>query len=251
MITAYYRPNTLEDALILLAQPEAIPLGGGTWINSPALKARDVAVVDLQSLELTHIRKHGHNLEIDACVTLQHLLENPHIPAALGQSIKPEAPLNLRNSGTVAGALVTCDGHSTFAAMMLALDAKITVAGGPGSVISLGLGEFLPLRQLPGKLITRITIPLNVKTAFAQVARTPADKPIVCAALAQWSSGRTRLALGGCGPGPILAMDGTEPDGLDSAARNAFHESADDLASAEYRMDVAATLAGRCLIALR
>jgi CO/xanthine dehydrogenase FAD-binding subunit len=42
-------------------------------------------------------------------------------------------------------------------------------------------------------------------------------------------------------------MDGTETDGLDSAARNAYHEAQDDFASADYRADVAATLAKRCL----
>jgi CO/xanthine dehydrogenase FAD-binding subunit len=107
--------------------------------------------------------------------------------------------------------------------------------------------------NLQGKLITAITIPLNVKLAFESVARTPADKPIVCAALASWPSGRTRLALGGYSKAPLLAMDGTESDGLDTstgsvqaAARNAFHEATDEWASAEYRMDVAATLAKRC-----
>ncbi len=82
------------------------------------------------------------------------------------------------------------------------------------------------------------------------VARTPADKPIVCAALAQWTSGRTRLALGGYGKAPTLAMDGTESDGIDSAAQNAFHEASDEWASAEYRMDVAITLSKRCLEAV-
>src|ERR1051325_10850847 len=116
-------------------------------------------------------------------------------------------------------------------------------------VISLGLGEFLPLRldQIRGKLITSISAPLNVKLAFDYVSRTPADKPIVCVVLAQWNSGRTRQVLGGYGKSPMLAMDGTEAEGVEAAARNAFHEATDDYGSAEYRMDVAATLSKRCL----
>jgi len=47
-----------------------------------------------------------------------------------------------------------------------------------------------------------------------------------------------------------LAMDGTEPDGIELAARNAFYESGDEWASAEYRISVAATLSRRCLEAL-
>jgi CO/xanthine dehydrogenase FAD-binding subunit len=119
-------------------------------------------------------------------------------------------------------------------------------------VTTLGIGEFLPLRseKIQGKLITTISVPLNVKLAFEYVSRTPADKPIVCAALVQWNSGRTRLVLGGYGKSPILAMDGTEAEGLETAGRNAFYEANDEWASAEYRMDVAGTLAKRCLESL-
>jgi CO/xanthine dehydrogenase FAD-binding subunit len=45
----------------------------------------------------------------------------------------------------------------------------------------------------------------------------------------------------------MLAMDGTDSDDLATAAKNAYHEATDEYASAEYRMDVAATLAKRCL----
>ena len=246
MITNYFRPQTLDEALKLLAQPDTRPLGGGTWLNQP--HDEKIAVVDLQALGLNKIHKVGNNLEIDACVTLQQLLESTHCPAALIQAIRLESAINIRNAATVAGALVTCDGRSTFATAMLALDAKLTVTSDQSSVIS-GLGEFLPLR--PQGLITKITIPLNAKLAFESVARSPMDQPIVCAAVAQWAAGRTRLALGGYGKSPLLAMDGTEPEGIDSAAKNAFHEARDECASAEYRMDVAATLAKRCLDAVK
>jgi len=121
------------------------------------------------------------------------------------------------------------------------------------------IGDFLPLRST--NLITKIIVPTNIKLAFEYVSRTPADKPIVCAALAQWNSGRTRLVLGGYGKSPMLAMDGdlppspsgrgTEGEGLIAAAQNVYHEATDEWASAEYRMDVASTLAKRCLESLK
>jgi CO/xanthine dehydrogenase FAD-binding subunit len=252
MITVYHRPKTLDEALTLLTQPNAVPLGGGTLLAQPA--ADPVEAVDLQALGLNSVKKQGNNLEIGATVTLQQLLESGDCPEALRSALKFEAPLNLRNAATVAGTLVTCDGRSTFAATLLALDAKLTtIANRQSSIVN--LGDFLPLR--PRGLITTLTLPLNVKLAFDSVSRTPADKPIVCAALAQWNSGRTRLALGGYGRSPLLAMDGTEAEGADAvlrsaqaAARNAFHEAQDEWASAEYRMEAAATLAKRCLESL-
>jgi probable selenate reductase FAD-binding subunit len=247
MITNYHRPQTLEEALSLLKQPATLPLGGGTVLNSPTYKNQDIAVVDLQLLDMNHIHKKGHSLEIGATVTLQQLLDNAHTPAALQQAIRQEATLNIRNAATIAGALAACDGRSAFATMMLAFDAKLTVVSDQTSAFN--LAEYWALH--PKGLIIQIDIPLNVKSAYEQVARTPADLLIVAAGLAQWASGRTRLALGGYGKTPMLAMDGTEADGLESAAKNTFHEAADQWASAEYRIDVAATLAKRCLEAAK
>jgi CO/xanthine dehydrogenase FAD-binding subunit len=246
MITTYHRPKTLDEALTLLTQPNRIPLGGGTLLSKPTTDS--VEVVDLQSLSLDSIQKNGNNLELGATVTLQQLLESELCPAALNSVLKLEAPLNIRNAATVAGTLVAADGRSTFAGMLLALDAKLDIRSAKDESRVSNIGEFLPLR--PRGLITSITFPLNVKLAFEYVSRTPADKPIVYAALAQWNSGRTRLALGGYGKNPLLAVDGTEAEGIETAARNAFHEANDEWASAEYRMDVAATLAKRCLGAI-
>lgn len=246
MITNYHRPRTIEEALTLISQPNTLPLGGGTLLSHTV--SESVSVVDLQALDLNHILKKGNNLEMGATVTLQQLLESEHCPGTLKTAIKLEAPLNLRNSATVAGTLVSCDGRSTFACALLALDAKIDIRSSNADPRALNIGEFLPLR--PRGLITQITIPLNVSFTFDTVARTPSDKPIVCTALAQWSKGRTRLAIGGWGRSPTLAMDGTESDGLETAARNACYESTDEWASAEYRMDVAARLAKRCFVAI-
>jgi CO/xanthine dehydrogenase FAD-binding subunit len=253
MITEYHRPSTLEEALKLLSQPNIRPLGGGTVLTQKSDES--FAVVDLQSLDLDKLRKSGDKLEIGACATLSRLLENPHISPALAGTLRLEASLNLRNAGTVAGTLVACDGRSPFATAMLALDAIMILA--PNNE-KLTLGNFLPLRAgvdehgspLQGKLITKIEIPLNAKLAFETVARTPSDRPIVCVALARWPSGRTRLALGGYGKSPILALDGNEPGGVENAASNAYVEAADEWASAEYRSEIAAVLAKRCREAL-
>ncbi len=89
MITTYHRPQTLDEALTLLTQPNRIPLGGGTLLShassllSASPTADSVEVVDLQSLSLDSIKKNGNNLELGATVTLQHLLESDLCPEAL------------------------------------------------------------------------------------------------------------------------------------------------------------------------
>ena len=252
MITAYHRPQTLDEALTLLTQPNRTPLGGGTLLSRSSTAS--IEAVDLQGVGLNVVKKRGNNLEVGATVTLQQLLESEDCPQSLKSALKLEAPLNIRNAATVAGTLIACDGRSTFVSVLLALDTKLELRKLEDSKVetrTANIGEFLPLRDLQGWLITSITIPLNVKLAFDYVSRTPADRPIVCVALVQWNSGRTRLALGGYEGSPLLAMDGTEADGAGAAARNAFHEAADEYGSAEYRMDVAATLANRCLESIK
>src|SRR5690348_6809949 len=98
MITVYHRPQTLDEALTLLSQPGPEP----------------IQAVDLQSLGLNTINKKGGELAIGATATLQALLESKDCPQALKTAIKFEAPLNLRNSATVAGTAVSSDGRSTF-----------------------------------------------------------------------------------------------------------------------------------------
>jgi CO/xanthine dehydrogenase FAD-binding subunit len=196
MITNYHRPQTLEQGMALISRtkPRTLPLGGGTSLSHR--QPESVEVVDLQALGLNQINKTGNNLEIGATATIQQLIEYDGLPAALLPALKLEAPLNIRNAASIAGTLVTSDGRSTLATIMMALDAKLIIQP---DAQELSVGSLLPLRTslLQGKLITTIIIPVNVKVAFDYISRTPSDKPIVCATLVRWSSGRTRLSLGG------------------------------------------------------
>ena len=243
MIIEYHRPATLEAALKLLRrkQPETRPLGGGTLLSAPSTES--VAVVDLQALKLNKTSLRGKSLHIGATATLQALLDTEGVQPALAAAMRHEASYNLRQAATIAGSLVGADGRSPFATAMLALDAQLTLQ--PKDEV-IGYGELLALRaeKLRGKLITKITISLQTKVSYEYVARTPADLPIICIALATWPSGRTRLALGGFGDAPALALDGRDNSGLAEALENALGEAGDEWGTAEYRIE-----AGKALLA--
>jgi CO/xanthine dehydrogenase FAD-binding subunit len=249
MIIEYHRPKTLDEAIKLLERetPVTVPMGGGTVLNAPSDDM--FAVVDLQDVCPGEINQAGSTLKVDSGATLQSLLDFSELPAALGKAIKHEATHNLRQSGTVAGALVSGGGRSPFLTAMLALDAQLFWQ--PGGVKQ-ALGEFVPLRDdmRPGLVITEVQFSLQTRLSYEYVARSPADKPVVCVAVARWPSGRTRIVLGGYGDAPITAMDGEELDGAGEVVEYAFMTAQDQWASAEYRMDAAKTLVGRCLKAL-
>lgn len=248
MIVEYHRPESVDEALNLIARdiPVTLPMGGGTVLNRPS--PDPIAVVDLQALRLDEVVRKGNVLQVGATVTLQKLLQVQDLPAALVQALRSEASYNLRQSATVVGTLLAAGGRSPLATAFLALDATldcISLASGEEQV---GLGDLLPVRKerLRGLLVTSLALPLNARLAYEYVARTPADQPVICASVARWPSGRTRLALGGFGAAPLLALDGPEPAGIEEAARNAYSQAGDEWASAEYRQEMAAVLAKRC-----
>jgi CO/xanthine dehydrogenase FAD-binding subunit len=249
MIVEYHRPDNLQEALRLLNRKEikTVPLGGGSVINTPS--AENFAVVDLQALDLNHIQEKGNFLIVGASVTLQNLLDSPDLPIDLHVVIQHEASYNLRQVATIAGALVSADGRSPFATALLALDAQIMLAPENDQF---GVGEiFLQRPQgLQGRIITAIHIPRNARLKYEYVARTPADLPIVCIAAAAWPSGRVRVAAGGYGDAPTLVLDGPEAGGVELAARDAYHDAGDQWASSDYRREMAAVLAKRCINSL-
>jgi CO/xanthine dehydrogenase FAD-binding subunit len=255
MIVEYNRPKTIQEALDLLArkEPVSVPMGGGSALNRYSLGP--LAVVDLQALPFNRILQNGENLELGATVTLQafydFIVDTPGLPLALHAALLQEANNNLRQVATLAGTLVAATGRSPLVTVLLALDAALITLSSKGEDV-ISLGDFLPVRgeYLPGRLITKIQFPCSIRLAFEYVARSPADQPIVCAALAQWPGKRTRLALGGCGLAPVLALDGVDPAGVEAAAQNAYDQAGDVWASAAYRREVAGILARRCLTEL-
>lgn len=249
MIIEYHRPASIEQALELLSrqEPTTYALGGGTKLVHE--RKANIAVVDLQNLGLNQITQEGQLLRIGASATLQALLDFHYpetIDEALHISLEHETGANIRQTATIAGTLVSCDARSPFVTALLALDPRLIWApdGQPE-----GLGDYLPLRQASTKnrLMVDIRVPLNATLRFASVARSPMDRPIVCAAVVTWPSGRTRVTLGGFGRAPIMVMDGPEAGGAVPATREALRSSADGWASAEYRMEVAGKLVQRMI----
>jgi CO/xanthine dehydrogenase FAD-binding subunit len=165
---------------------------------------------------------------------------------------RQEAALNLRNMCSVAGALIACSGGSALATALLALHSQVRLEPGPDQWT---LDDLLDRRQagLEGRLVTEILFQRPGTMAFASVGRSPADRPVICAAVARLA-GRAPsygVALGGFGERPILvpeaehALRAGDANGAAAAARAAYAEAGDAWASGEYRAQAAATLVRR------
>jgi len=251
MITDYHRPETLDDALDLIRRPDlTLPLGGGTVLNAP----HDLrfAVADLQALGLDAIETQGKFLRIGAAASLRELADTPECGPELRRVIGLETTANLRNQASVAGALVSADGRSPFGCAMMALGAQLILLPGEetvdyGQLLQTRAGVADGMPHLSGRLIREITLHSGTTLAYEYTARSPADRPVICVAAAAWPSGRLRVVAAGWGRIPRLALDAQDPGGVAEAVASAAAEAGDQWASAEYRRDVAVTLAKRAV----
>jgi xanthine dehydrogenase YagS FAD-binding subunit len=109
-VTAYVRPDDLDQAIELLATGDALALAGGSDVV-PLLrrgKRAPAALVDIRRLLPSGIESDGAGLRIGAGTTLAALAGDPRIRdgyAALHQAARAAASPQLRTVGTVGGNL--------------------------------------------------------------------------------------------------------------------------------------------------
>lgn len=241
----YERPDNLKAAIKLIQ--DGIPLGGGTRITSQRRAGN--TYVDLQALPIDKIQAGEGGWDLGAMVRIEALVDGPaSLPPAFSLAARREAGWNLRNQASLGGVAMAADGRSPLLTCLLAAGADVTLE--PGSK-QMSLQDLISQRdKLEGVLLTGIKIPMLSELAYEQVSRSPADRPIVCAAAARIDGQKPiwRVAIGGFGAGPVLIHNG-KYDLQDCAkkASKAYQKAEDAWASSEFRAEVAAILVGRVL----
>ena len=241
-LKAYHRPSSIEETLQLLSRPgvNTVIVGGGTYIVAHMPELVD-EVVDLQALNLNNINYTGQGLTLGSMVTLQTLVEEEQAPAFLREAARREGPNTLRQTATIGGLIAGFDKESELLAAFLVCDAQVAVHTKSG-LKHLALPHFL--RDIPsalaGGIITSVSLSTLGKTASERVARTPADRPIVAAVARRGPDDKTRLALCGVANTPVLVD-------WERDIKAAITPPHDFRGSAEYRRQMAATLAKRVI----
>ena len=265
-LAEYHKPTTLDEALKLLRRTriKTVPLAGGTSLVPEA--APDVqAVVDLSALDLSFIKTSEVSdnllgLEIGATARLQALADHEAVRAyadgVLVKAILDSAARHTREAATLAGSIVAAPGNSPLFTALLALGARLMVRAARGTrEDEVALPYWMPQ---PRSLILRVVLPAlpaSSHAAYEKIARTPADRPIVCVAVrASVEHSQLRdihLALGGVADKPILISHaaGTIED-LAQLAVSAVTPPDDYFASADYRREMIGVLVKRTLSSL-
>jgi CO/xanthine dehydrogenase FAD-binding subunit len=270
----YFRPNSVQDALHVLADTRATVIAGGTDVF-PSLGERPLSgpVLDISGLaEIRGIQFTPEHIVFGARTTWTEVIAAP-LPRGfdgLKAAAREVGSVQIQNAGTIAGNLCNASPAADGVAALLALDAEVILSSRSNSR-ALPLSEFIlgnrKTARLPDELLTSIRVPRRVENALSAFLKLGARRYLVisivmvAANLVVDPTGDIREALicvGSCSATALRlaelerALIGrpARPDmrSLVNAGHLARLSPIDDVrASAEYRRDAALTLVGRAL----
>ena len=269
-VREYLVPSSLSEAIGLLQRhgPDLLVMAGGT-VAMPLVNegiSLPERVMSLKRAGLDGIAAADGSLRIGATTTLTRLLEQDAVPL-LAEAARHTASWTVRNMGTVGGNLFTPPPGGDIAVALLALDARVRLAG-PGGERVIPLADlftgFMTSALATDELLAAIEVPMTPReTAFLKFGRKQANTPaVVTVAVAltreQGRVREARIALGAAGPYPIRATDAEaalagsplDPATIDRAAEAAARESqpfTDAIASAWYRRRMVGVFVRRAL----
>lgn len=257
----YVRATSLDDAVTRLADlgegARAIA-GGQSLIPLMRLRFADPeALVDIGRLdELRYVRLAGGCVRVGATTRHREIQTDPilreHLPilSLLASHIGDD---QVRNRGTLGGAVAHADPAAEYAALCLALDADIVTTGRTIPACEFFLGRFsTPLA--PGELVTEVVFPVaRGGHTYLKFGRQVSDWAVL-GVLAQLTDQGVRVGLVNLGEVPVRCLaaeqalaDGASPAEAARAATVGLTPTATSRASAEYKLHLVAVLVERAV----
>ena len=218
----YQRPATIDEALRLIgSDPGAKLLAGGQSLL-PLLKLRLASaetLVDIGRLqELKGIRRlDDGRLAVGALTTYAELLESPaRLYGLLRDAIPTIGDVQVRNRGTVGGAIAHCDPASDLPACLLALDAEVLLRSSTGERTAKVDGFFkgaFDTAMEPGEILIEVRLPAgrdDAGSAYTSLEQPASGYAMVGVAAVLFVDGDRRVvsgtvALTGVGDHPYRA----------------------------------------------
>jgi CO/xanthine dehydrogenase FAD-binding subunit len=210
----YFRPDTLDEAVHVLASSGGQVLAGGTDFF-PALGDRPVTgnVVDVSGLgELKGVITEATYIRIGGLTTWTEIVRTP-LPRCfdgLKMAAREIGGIQIQNRGTVAGNLCNASPAADSVPPLLALDAEVELTSQAGTrripLADFIVGNRKTLRQ-PGEILSQIFVPRTLGNATSTFLKLGARRylvisiAMVAVVIQKDSSDRVadaRVAVGSC-----------------------------------------------------
>ncbi len=273
---SYVRARSASEAVRLLAErPGEVRLLAGGQSLMPLLNmrlARPSVVVDINRIpDMDRVVVTSEQIEVGALTRYSSIERSEAIRRwlpLLAEGVRLIGDRQIRNRGTVGGALAHGDPTGEVPLVAMALGARVDVLGPTGTrevpVEELYLGPYTTVLR-PDEMIMRVRLPVVPGRigAIEELTRRHGDFAIVAVAATgvpegggRW--GEVRLTLAGVGPRAFVsseagaALSGTslDEDAVERGVRVCLAEadpSDDARASAEYRLHLLPILVQRVL----
>jgi carbon-monoxide dehydrogenase medium subunit len=222
----YFEPETLDEALALLAEDpdDTLVMAGGTSVVILMKQdlVRPARVIGLRKLAQLRAVASGDGLTIGALATHGSLVRSSdvrHFAPALAATFASVATVRIREQATVGGNLAHADPSQDPPVTLLALDATAVA-------ISKARGRRIPLDELfvdifetslePDELLLRLELPplpVGARATYKKFLPNTLDDyatvsvAAVIATAADGTCTHARIALGGAGPVPLRARE--------------------------------------------
>jgi aerobic carbon-monoxide dehydrogenase medium subunit len=215
----YVRPESVEEALGLVAARGSVVLAGGQSLV-PLLNRRLVRperVIDITRIAtLRTIEPSADSLQIGAAVRLAEIERHPALTRLplLAEAIASTASPAIRNRATLVGNLVRANAMSELCVVCVALDARLVI-GQSRSTRTIAVTDFLKGHHASAvdacEIVLRLEIPWPTGSsgaAFAEIAARAGTVPLVSVAaiVEADASGvitKARIVAGGISGKPI------------------------------------------------
>jgi carbon-monoxide dehydrogenase medium subunit len=168
--------------------------------------------------------------------------------------------MQVRNMGTIGGALAHADPAADFPAAILAADAQMVIQGPSGKrtvAASDFFQGFFATAVQAGEILVEIRVPVHSKASYQKFYH-PASGYAVCGVAAVVDNGKARIGITGVGSGAYRAnaveealAGGASVDDAASHAVEGIEVLEDPFANAAYRSNLAKELTKRAVVAAR
>jgi carbon-monoxide dehydrogenase medium subunit len=179
----YAAPDSLKDALDLLAMDGSSALAGGQALLV-AMKAHEATpslLVDLRKItDLRGVRRQDGIVRIGAMNSLANIAQNAAVPAALADAAMAVADPHVRNQATLGGNIATAELGTDLQSALLALGAQVNLANSR----TVPFGEHLSDDR--GLLLASVDVPVlqaGEACAYARFSARPGRFPLCSVAV--------------------------------------------------------------------